>query len=80
MTDEQKTKVARRLMGKLTPGSAPCAVTKQVIFNAVAAAETSISNYAPTFNNDLPAAARTGMTQGQKAWLLVLTVAEMYDL
>lgn len=76
--DPDRIEVWAGLIRRLSDSRTPIALTKAQLRAAIDAADDWCEANAASFNTALPAAARTGLTAGQKAMLLAYVALKRY--
>lgn len=80
LSNAQRIATWAGLMESMSRANEACTITKPQLQAAVDATDTWVDDNAASFNTALPAAARNGLTQKQKARLLMLVVAKRFEV
>lgn len=78
LTDADRVEIWAEVMRDVSAGSEPCGVLKAELRAAVDAADVWANSNAGAYNSALPQPARTILTPGQKARLLMYVVRQRW--
>lgn len=79
LSNEDRVEIWRDIMNALSGEREPCALTKTDLRAAIDAADAWVDANKASYNNALPAAARTALTPAQKARLLTIVIKKRFE-
>ena len=79
LNNAQRREVEKQINNDLSNRRDPCAINRQVLRDAINAADQWAEDNRTSYNNALPLEARTGLTNKQKSEVLVLVIKRRYE-